>query len=129
MMFESKNGQIINNSLFGSKQNNTVNHLGFILTLIDGRVSLYRIGEVQPLYYCFSTLSMSNLTANIFDYVALFDFSKHSGSVYSIDEQVKIANFLIEYSMHRALDKLMHGLKYEDNAVIQEAFQEMLCAD
>lgn len=128
MIFNIKNNQIINNSAFVQSEGRVVSRLGFILTQSDGVTSLDRIGEYEPLEDRARLISSLGLGAGLYEYVAMFDFSSIVGRKYSADQQVHIANFLLDYSINRSTNKLMQGLIDKNETLIIEAFQEMLDA-
>lgn len=128
MIFNVKNNQIINNSAFVQSEGLVVDRLGFILTRSYGVTSLYRVGEYEPLEDSARLISSLGLSTGLYEDVALFDFSSIVGRKYSADQQVQIANFLLDYSINRSTNKLMQGLIDKNETLIIEAFQEMLDA-
>ena len=128
MIFNVKNNQIINNSAFVQSEGLVVDRLGFILTRSYGVTSLYRVGEYEPLEDRARLISSLGLATGLYEDVAVFDFNSIVGRKYSSDQQVQIANFLLDYSVNRSTNKLMQGLIDKNETLVIEAFQEMLDA-
>lgn len=109
---------------FGSK---IIEELGFILRKDnDSNFTSVKIGETEPLVKIQLPKDQLAQKVGLYDTIVLFSFGKTIDSTIPKENQVKIANFLIEYAAdHKLKLQLINDLSTNDFESLSNTFNKI----
>lgn len=104
-----------------------VEELGFIIRTDDSEFVSIKVGETRPLVDIQLPKDTVAQELGLYDSVLLFSFGETLTTSVSKEDQVKIANFLIEYpNDHRLKHRIVSNIRDEDVSSLRNTFDDIV---